>query len=172
MRRVVVSILIALAGVGVLAVSGIGIALALENQDAFCASCHTEPETMYFTRSIQSNASDLASYHTHKETHCIDCHSSAGMLGRADGLKQGTRDLATYLSGKYHSPAITLSPLGDSSCIKCHSDIFVRPPGRSQAGLGHYHYFLPQWQQNDSNAAHGDFRESDFYESRSGWKTM
>jgi predicted CXXCH cytochrome family protein len=152
MRPIIAPILIALLGAGVMGVGGIGTALTLENQDAFCASCHTEPESVYYQRSLKANASDLASYHTHKSTRCIDCHSGAGLLGRADGLRQGSRDLAKFLSGTFHRPAVTLNPLGDASCTKCHSNVLDRPAGRSGAGLGHYHFFLPQWRQIDSQA--------------------
>lgn len=154
MPRLVFAFIIAIIGTAVIAIGGVGIALALENQDAFCASCHTQPESAYFQRSVQARSSDLASYHTKQKTNCIDCHSGAGTLGRAQGLQQGAHDLVNYIQANYHSPAITLNPLGDASCVKCHSKIFERAPGSSKAGTGHYHFYLPQWQQADSNAAH------------------
>ena len=152
MRRVIVPIFIALMSIGVLTVSGVGIALALENNDAFCAACHTQPETTYVQRATQARASDLASFHTHAATRCIDCHSSAGALGRGQGLQQGARDLANYWRGSYHSPAITLNPLGDPACLQCHPKIYERPASAGKAGTNHYHFYLPQWHQADANA--------------------
>lgn len=95
----------------------VGSATALENRDAFCASCHTQPEVEYFERTLAS-PSDLASAHA---VRCIDCHSGAGPFGRAVSLRQGASDLAAYLSGAYNQPAETTNPVGDPGCVKCHN---------------------------------------------------
>lgn len=153
MRRLITVAFIAIIGAGALVIGGISVALALENQDAFCASCHTEPEVTFFQRSTQKNPADLATYHTKKETRCIDCHSSSGMFGRASGLKQGAHDLANFISGAYHSPAITTNPLGDDACVKCHTKIYERAPGAGKAGSNHYHFYLLEWQAADASAA-------------------
>ena len=152
MRRVVTAIFVAAVGVIVLVIGGTGLALALENQDPFCASCHTQPETTYVQRASQSRPTDLASYHTQKATRCIECHSGSGMWGRVDGLKQGAHDLSSYIRGNYHSPAITTQPLGDEACLKCHVKIYARPAGAGKAGTNHYHFYLPQWRLADSDA--------------------
>ena len=46
------------------AAGGVALALNLENHDAFCASCHTEPESRYFQQSQDKSAPTLASFHT------------------------------------------------------------------------------------------------------------
>lgn len=153
MRRLFIAAIVAFIGAGVLAIGGIGVALALEYQDSFCASCHTQPETTYYQRSVQTNSVDLAASHSSKNTRCIDCHSGSGPFGRAKGLQQGAHDLTTFLLGISHRPAITTNPLGDDSCVKCHDQIYVRGPGSGRAGLNHYHVYLPQWQEADPNAA-------------------
>lgn len=153
MHRFFVAIFIAISGAGVLAVGGIGVALTLENQDPFCASCHTQPETDYYQRSTQNNPPDLAAYHTKKDTHCIDCHSASGLLGRSSGLAQGSHDLANFIRGSYHAPAITTKPLGDDSCVKCHAKIYERTPGSGKAGSNHYHFYLLEWKQAEPDAA-------------------
>jgi len=128
-------------GLVLLAAGSVAVSLNLENHDSFCASCHTEPESRYFQQSQDKNAPTLASFHTQKAVNCIDCHSSSGPLGRAAGLTQGTQDLMAYISGHYHSPAITLNKLGDESCTKCHPNVEVN------AGFNnHFHRFLPRWQ--------------------------
>ena len=143
----------------VLVLGGVGVSLALENQDIFCASCHTEPEVKYYQQSTQSNPPTLAAFHTQKQTACIDCHSGGGVLGRSEGLAQGAHDLMAYLSGNYHHPAITTNPLSDASCAKCHSNVFSRTGNRGGGGddeamNGHYHRFLARWQAADpKNAA-------------------
>ncbi len=139
----------------VLAFGSVDILLALENQDVFCAMCHTEPETTYFRQSTQPIAVALAAFHTQKRTACIDCHSGGGIFGRAEGLQQRAHDLAQFLSGTYYRPAITTNPLGDDSCVKCHADVMaVAQSGGSRGMNGHYHFYLPQWQAVDTQAAH------------------
>ncbi len=124
-------------------------ALQLENHDAFCASCHTQPETQFYQQSLDKTATTLAAFHTQKETLCIDCHSGGGIFGRSVGLAQGAQDLMSYYSGNYHRPAITTNKLGDDSCTKCHADLFA-----NRTFNNHFHFFLPQWQSIDPNAAH------------------
>ena len=151
----------------VLAIGGTGVSLMLENQNSFCASCHTEPESKYYQQSLQANAATLATFHTEKQANCIDCHSGGGPLGRAQGLQQGLDDLVLYLAGNYHKPGITSNPLGDDSCLKCHTEVLTRgrrsPPSQIQNPVqargnrsndGHYHQFLQRWQAADPRAAH------------------
>lgn len=133
----------------VLAAGGLFGALRLEEQDSFCASCHTEPETAYVARAQQAAPSDLASAHagTHA-ARCIDCHSGAGAAGRATGLRQGAQDLAAYLSGTYRRPAVATNPLPDANCTRCHDGLFV-----SRNLRNHYHYYLPTWQAKEPGKA-------------------
>lgn len=141
---------LAIAGVIVLAIAGgTGYAIHLENNDAFCASCHTEPESQYYQQSLDKTATTLAAFHTQKNVRCIDCHSGGGPFGRAEGLSQGTQDLLAYYSGRYHKPAITLNKLGDDSCIKCHENTVTN------GGFdNHFHLLLARWQSIDPNAGH------------------
>ena len=135
-------------------------AVQLENRDSFCASCHTEPETTYYSRSLES-PSDLASSHQQGDTaiRCIDCHSGAGMNGRLLSLKQGALDLAAYLSGTYHQPAITTNPLGDQGCTKCHADpdtdLSLFNSSRVSTSRSHYHLnaYLDEWETRAPNPA-------------------
>ncbi len=153
MRGLTIIAAILVVGAAVIGVGAIGSALAMENQDSFCASCHTEPEVTYYQQSVQAPVVTLAAFHTTKQTACIDCHSGGGPLGRAEGLIQGADDLLIYYSGNYRRPAITTNPLGDDSCVKCHDNVFNRRRGGRNTD-GHYHAFLSRWQAVDSNAAH------------------
>ena len=98
-------------------------AIHLENQDEFCAECHTEPEMTYVDRAQADDPSDLASYHAQlaEAVRCIDCHSGYGTGGRILALYQGAQDLVAFVSGDYHQPATTTRPLGDAPCAKCHT---------------------------------------------------
>lgn len=169
MPRLVVVVIIVAAAIALLPAVGVGASLLLENQDAFCASCHTQPEVKYYEQSVQKQPPTLASFHRQKQTACIDCHSGGGVLGRAQGLQQGADDLMLYLSGNYKLPAITSNPLGDDSCLKCHADVKARRRGPNKSGIaspiqggrearragdGHYHEFLQRWQAADARAGH------------------
>jgi predicted CXXCH cytochrome family protein len=136
--------------VGIIAAAGgTAYAVQLENQDGFCASCHTQPETNYYQQTQVKDTSSLAALHAQKSVRCIDCHSGGGPFGRVDGLSQGARDTLVYYSGHYQSPAVTTSPLGDGSCTKCHADAMGQ-----QTFNNHFHVFLGRWQSVDPNAAH------------------
>jgi nitrate/TMAO reductase-like tetraheme cytochrome c subunit len=112
----------------------------LENNDRFCASCHTEPESTYVARARQS-AVDLASAHKSKGVGCIDCHSGNGPGGRLDALKLGARDLDVYLRGNYPQPSVLTHPIPDANCLKCHQDVL-----QNRTFDNHFHLFLPRWQ--------------------------
>lgn len=143
--------IIALAGVvaAIVVISSTAYALDRENHDAFCASCHTQPEVQYYQQSLDEQPATLAAFHAQEGVRCIDCHSGGSKFGRAEGLQQGAQDLIAYYSGHYHDPAITTSKLSDDSCTKCHADVTT---GRSFNN--HFHIFLPRWQNVDPNAAH------------------
>lgn len=117
-----------------------------ESRDAFCASCHLEPETTYYQQSLRpQTAVTLAAFHAGEGTRCIDCHSGRWIPGRVRAQWVGLHNLLSYRAGDFGQPSRTTRPLGDSSCTKCHSDLTwtsERP--------GHYH--SPQlrrsWGQN------------------------
>lgn len=133
-------------GIVVVAVMLSGGALAaatqMENHDAFCASCHTQPETQYYQRSVDAPV-DLASAHAAKHVDCIQCHSGPGTTGRLLAISSvAAPDLVHYLAKTYHDPAVVTVPIGDDHCLKCHGDI-----SDNRNFNNHFHAFLPQWQQ-------------------------
>lgn len=119
----------------VLGASVYTIGVQLESNDAFCASCHVEPETTYYQASLKPHMADtLAAFHAGENTLCIDCHSRKWISGRLWAQSGGLKNLLSYWSGNYRSPSETTRPVGDSGCSKCHSDltwVSERP--------GHYH---------------------------------
>lgn len=147
-----VGLLLLLVGVS----GGTAYAIHLENQDLFCASCHTEPEVTYYDQSQASTPVTLAAFHAQAGegggslARCIDCHSGGGPLGRVEGLTQGAQDTFSFMSGHYHDPAITTNPPGDDSCLKCHNQVTT---GKASMD-NHFHVFLARWQRADANAAH------------------
>ncbi len=149
-RRAAALAALVLAVLGIIAMSGgTAYAIQLENQDGFCASCHTQPETQYYHQALAKDGASLAGFHAQKDVRCIDCHSGGGPVGRVEGLSQGARDLLAYYSGHYQTPAVTTNPLGDGSCTKCHGDAMTQ-----RTFNNHFHFFLARWQSVDPNAAH------------------
>ncbi len=118
------SCLLILSGFGLIVVSAGSVATSvhLENDDEFCASCHTNPEVSFVNRSQAEDPVDLASAHAlfDPAVRCIDCHSGQGTQGRIEALQQGAQDLFAYLTDDYAQPAVTTNPLGDDPCFKCH----------------------------------------------------
>jgi predicted CXXCH cytochrome family protein len=138
------------AAVVVLATSGYEISTHMENHDSFCASCHSEPETTYYDRSLAGDPTDLASFHatTDPATRCIDCHSGRGVPGRIHALTIGAGDLLAWQTGTATQPAPLTHPINDANCLKCHQDV-----PRTQNFNRHFHAFLSQWQAIDPDAA-------------------
>lgn len=140
-------LLLAVAGFA-LTVSVYTAGVQLENDDAFCASCHVEPETIYYWASLNPDqAETLAAFHAGVGTRCIDCHSRRWIPGRLWAQWGGLQNALAFWSDDYNSPAVTTRPVGDSGCAKCHSDlswVIERP--------GHYH---SPWLRRDWQAANG-----------------
>ncbi len=129
--------LLALAAAG----GTVAYATRLENHDGFCASCHTQPESKYYDRSIAAPM-DLASAHAAKDVTCIQCHSGRGATGRLGAMVAvALPDLLAFRSGRFHNPAITTVPTGDDHCLKCHSGVEANRDFNN-----HFHAFLPLWQ--------------------------
>lgn len=122
-------------------------AARMEERDAFCASCHTEPESTYYQNSLAAEPVDLAAWHHGQEVRCIDCHAGIGLPGRLGAMRIGAGDLAAYLTHTDQQPAPLTNPIGDSHCLKCHQDVT-----QTQDFNRHFHVFLAQWQQLDPQA--------------------
>jgi len=124
-------------------------AMRFENQDSFCASCHTEGELTFFHRETAAAAADLASFHAQTgAARCIDCHTGPGVIGRYIGLTYGASDLVSYARGHYPQPALQDNPIGDGNCLKCHGAVFD-----NQDFSNHFHVLLPKWQAADPRNA-------------------
>jgi len=142
---------ILLAGLGLaifLTASGFTFAATQEQHDVFCSSCHTQPESTFYQRSIDANAVDLASVHKADSTRCIDCHSGVGLFGRAKAELLGAHNALAFYTHTAIQPAQMTRPIDDESCLKCHQDVFDRKDMNN-----HFHFFLTKWQDLDPNAA-------------------
>jgi len=162
-----ISVLVGIVALGIiLAVSGFTYAASQETHDPFCASCHSEPETTFFQRSTDTQAVDLASYHTTQKTRCIDCHSGPAIWGRMQAELLGARNAVAWYAHTAVQPAQLTVPIQDATCLKCHQDVIQRGytpkqsvtivgegrRGGEEAGLNHWHEQLARWQAHASNA--------------------
>lgn len=122
-----------------LMVAGTGVGLTLEQNDSFCATCHTEPETTY-VRQAQATPNGrpatLAAFHARSgmaagdpgATRCIDCHGGVGTVGRLRTLYElGVSDSLIFATGRHQQPATTTQPLADIQCAQCHADALAVP---------------------------------------------
>ena len=133
----------------VIAGGGFLFAAHTEENDAFCASCHTQPESTFYQRA-QAAAVDLASSHHAKNTpvKCIDCHSAPGLPGRVDAVSLGARDAVKWITGSAIQPAPQTVAISDTNCLVCHADT-----PKSRSFDSHFHTFLTRWQKADPRAA-------------------
>lgn len=128
-----VGLLAALLAVAVIA--GTGSAVVLENNDQFCAACHTEPELTFVAHLSEARATDaaptLAAFHGvpvgpfaqspgTKAARCIDCHSGPHPADRAATLVKAAGDTVEFVLGTAQQPARLDAPLPDANCTKCH----------------------------------------------------
>ncbi len=141
-----------LAGVAffLIASSGFLFAAHTEENDAFCASCHTQPETAYYQRTLVAKPVDLAASHAAKSTpvRCIDCHSAPGLTGRISAMSLGVSDAIKWYSGSAIQPALLTAAIGDANCLVCHQNTATTTDFNK-----HYHRFLARWQRADPTAA-------------------
>jgi predicted CXXCH cytochrome family protein len=143
-----------------LPVGGFAVAASQETHDAFCGSCHTEPESTYLERSTTQPPVDLASFHATEGTRCIDCHSGAGVPGRMLAEMMGAQNALKWYSGTALQPAPLTRPIDDENCLKCHREVTDRnyvPENQvldnsGEARNGHWHVFLQRWQAASSKA--------------------
>ena len=139
------------AAILVLAGGGFAFAATQEENNSFCASCHTQPESTFFQRFQAGTAVDLASSHMQLQQNpvrCIDCHSGDGVTGRLAAMLVGARNAAAWFSGTATQPAPLTVPIGDANCLKCHSNVTGQRDRNN-----HFHGFLSRWQAVDPNAA-------------------
>ena len=132
----------------VMTVGGFSVGASLEQTDSFCASCHTQPEATFFQRSTANAPVDLASFHTTKTTHCIDCHSDSGVTGRVGAEISGAFNAMHFFTNTATQPSKLYAPFSDANCLKCHEAAITASANRNN----HFHVFLARWQATDPNA--------------------
>jgi nitrate/TMAO reductase-like tetraheme cytochrome c subunit len=127
---------------------GYAFASTQEENNNFCASCHTQPESTYYQRFLSATPVDLASDHAKKNAaKCIDCHSGIGFDGRLSAIMMGARNAFHWYTHTAVQPAPLTVPISDDNCLKCHQDVTGQTTFNN-----HFHGFLSRWQAVDPNA--------------------
>ncbi len=129
-------------------ISATGVSVAEEN-DAFCAACHLNPERTYVDRAervgqayhvareqeltgeslwqtSRDAARDLASAHRAAALNCVACHRGDNSPSdRTTALTLGAQNTLLYLTGQFdpeHS-GVAKSDLVEGGCLRCHVDL-------------------------------------------------
>jgi hypothetical protein len=128
-------------------ISAVGVSVAEEN-DAFCATCHLDPERTYVGRATRVGqaydlaeeqgltgkarwqtgrdaARDLASAHRAAALDCVACHrGNNGLSDRVTALTLGARNTLLYLTGQFDPDhkGVAHADLLENSCLRCHVD--------------------------------------------------
>jgi len=123
------------------------VTMEMEQNDAFCASCHTEPEHTFFGRTQGETTVDLATFHKTQGILCIDCHSGPGSQSRIRATLGGAKNILAQLTGRAHQPSRLPAPMPDENCLKCHAGVTSEPFFER-----HFHNYLALWQAKSSTA--------------------
>ncbi len=133
------AVLAGVVGFALITLTGGFVLTRVEENDQFCAACHTEPETTYYQRSL-ARPVDLASAHAVENVACVQCHSGIGVTGRVDTLVLGAKNVVLFYSNQYQTPGTAETPIHTDHCVKCHAEVTQQFNANT-----HYHYFVRQW---------------------------
>ena len=138
-------------GIGAIAIilailGGVSYVSNQEQDDNFCVSCHTQPESEFVARNQSADANqtaqDLASFHHRKkDVRCIDCHVGEGFFGRATVVSLAAWDAFKHYTGIARQPAVIVFPVQNEACLKCHLTDVTKPGFDNHE---HNKYYDPQ----------------------------
>lgn len=140
------------------AIGGLTVVNANEQNDEFCVSCHTEPESTYYARfqgAAPGQSQDLSAYH-HSQLYprnspgasnirCIDCHVGEGLVGRGIVISLAAWDALKHVTGTATQPAKVVFTIQNEGCIKCHEQqvkVNLDKPAKPFQIDNHFHYKL------------------------------
>jgi predicted CXXCH cytochrome family protein len=128
-RRTLVRIAAALAGMILLTILFLVGLAAKERDNTFCISCHLHEEK--FERFVSVPFTDLTAPHHAKDVRCIDCHGGADLPMRLRVWMEAAVDTARFLVGRYKEPDHLRLPLRSKECSQCHTPILKNVPALS-----------------------------------------
>lgn len=107
----------------------------LEQDNRFCIACHLHERTLENFLTDTPQLLTLAGAHHHKgEVKCIDCHIGATLTDKLIIKAIAGWDTVQYFVGNFKEPDHLRFPLGDRTCLKCHTD-----GGQSTTRAGAFH---------------------------------
>lgn len=129
----------------------------LEEDNRFCASCHTPLEVLYVRQAAEASPAsspNLAAFHYAMTAHsdrsssgpvnCVACHrGDNGLPHRAAALTLGAANTVKWLLGDDGSDMAghsRLEWLSNASCGRCHDDAIS-----SREFENHFHFYLPEY---------------------------
>lgn len=109
----------------------------LEEDNHFCIACHLHEAIFKNFMTDTPQLVTLAGAHLHKgEVKCIDCHIGASLSDKLVIKAIAGWDTVRYFVGDFREPDHLRFPLGDRTCLKCHTD-----GGQSQTRAGAFHNY-------------------------------
>ncbi|MCP5058769.1 MAG: hypothetical protein GY937_18870 [bacterium] len=108
----------------------------LEQDNAFCVSCHLDAERTLHADNRRdfdarppealAPAHAAAGHPDERPFRCIDCHGGTGFLGRGRVKLHSAKDAFWYVVGRFEEPEGMHWPIEDEDCVSCH-DAFDPP---------------------------------------------
>jgi nitrate/TMAO reductase-like tetraheme cytochrome c subunit len=121
----------------------------LEQDDAFCVSCHVSADTPLHEAKLGDFRArppvSLAVAHAAAGNEaaadgafrCIDCHGGTGAVGHVRVKLLSVKDAFWYAVGRFDEPTHMNWPLWDSDCTKCHTRFSSSGPAAGADPLFH-----------------------------------
>jgi len=139
-----------LAGMPVLGVAmfwvGMVVTDHLEQDNTFCTSCHLHEEKFRQFHPVQGQRLTLAAAHNIDgalNVKCIDCHIGATFTDKVIIKAIAARDTVAYLVGAFQEPDDLRHPLGNRTCLKCHTTGGRNPEDDKAFHHATYHFNMP-----------------------------
>jgi hypothetical protein len=123
----------------------------LEQNDAFCTSCHLPSgEPLHADKAADFSSRPAVSLavahavagnraHPDGAFRCIDCHGGTDLAGRARVKALSLRDAAIYLTGRFEEPRGMDWPLRDEDCRRCHASFRSSSEAAESGGTPRFH---------------------------------
>ncbi|MGH8056224.1 MAG: NapC/NirT family cytochrome c [Candidatus Entotheonellia bacterium] len=107
----------------------------LEQDNRFCISCHLHERILENFLTHTPQLLTMAGAHQHKgQVKCIECHIGATVRDKLIIKGIAGWDTVRYFLGDFKEPDHLRFPLGDRTCLKCHTD-----GGQSPTRSGAFH---------------------------------
>lgn len=106
----------------------------LEENNRFCIACHLHEQIFEDFMTDIPRLVTLAGAHHQGEVKCIDCHIGATHADKLIVKAMAGWDTVQYFVGNFKEPDHLRFPLGDRTCLKCHTD-----GGQSKTRAGAFH---------------------------------